>query len=227
MDSCHRILVFLTGQDFLSAIVPAQAQLSGLRVRYVLREEVGIIGIIASGIKLNRGDNDASADANAPVCHLVSKALNFGSVPFKNLKQYFGAAVLPLQPLPDQKGCLRYVALLEATSVADMKVDEVAADHGHDFVPLAGELSRLGDFAEASISGGQILSRDQYATVRVAKTLQLRECETFDLGQILDVYGDQHPVLVLVLLARSLFKRAVPVTRQRSVFPPYCTIKST
>lgn len=104
-------------------------------------------------IKLNRGDNDASADANVPVCHLMSKALNFGSVPFKNLKQYFGAAVLPLQPLPDQKGCLRYVALLEATSVADMKVDEVAADHGHDFVPLAGELSRLGDFAEASISG--------------------------------------------------------------------------
>lgn len=139
--------------EFLSSIVPAQAQLSGLRVRYVPREEAGISGIIASGVKLNRGDNDASSDAHAPACHLVSKALNFGSVPFKNLKQYFGAAVLPLQPLPDQKGCLRYLALLEATSVADMKVDEVAADHGHDFVPLAGELSRLGDLQRRQLQG--------------------------------------------------------------------------
>jgi len=37
--------------------------------------------------------------------------------------------------------------------VADMKVDEVAADHGHDFVPLAKALACLSDLAEVSTSG--------------------------------------------------------------------------
>ncbi len=69
--------------------------------------------------------------------------------------------------------------------MADMKVDEVAAHHGHDFVPRAEEFACLSELAEVPTSGVQIFGGDHYAAVYVAHPLQFRECETFDSARCL------------------------------------------
>ena len=85
----------------------------------------------ASCIELGRSDNDAAARGHSPLRHCTSKTLNFGPVPFKYLQKYFFAVVLPVQSLPDQQSVLRYLAPLKDAIVANMKVHEVATDHGH------------------------------------------------------------------------------------------------
>ena len=83
-----------------------------------------------SRMELSRRNNDAAARAHTPLRHVQGKTLNLGPVPFKYLQEDFGAAVLPIKPLSDKQCRLRYVALVQAASVTDVKVDEVAADQG-------------------------------------------------------------------------------------------------
>ena len=153
-------------------------------------------GLSGSGIELSRRDNNSASRAHAALRHRQSKQLNLGPVPLEYLQEYFGVAVLPVQSLSDQQRGLRYVALFKAAGVPDMKVDEVAADHGHDFVPSRGGVTTFSVVRQkVSASGVQVRRSDHYAAVCVAHPLQFRECETFDFGKVPDINCDELPVI--------------------------------